>query len=322
MADINFTGISKLGREAGIIVDTNIILVADVPMDIVDFYVDLGCPFIDSKTGQKIRTLAPYQIRTIKNHLKHKKLLVLKSQKIGLSSLGIVITLWHALTDCMGFDIIIMAQSMDKAIQHGKDLKRMLLESRYKDYLIQRPKDVKGLMKDEITKATEVYMHNRHDPNRPTHIYILPPSATQIASLKRVKFIWVSDITVIQSTSQNQQLVFLAMMSRIILTEGPVFIECPCVGTLGPVYQLDKAFQDRQKSGEPPGEFDFYVDRIKVQEAVDAGLMTAEAVESLRRDHGTMFGPLFEADWHSGDNAWYMESMFDHDEQVTEWMNN
>ena len=162
-----------------------------------------------------------------------------------------------------------------------------------------------GMLRDEVTKMTEIFVRNRSDASTPTQIHILPPSATQIASLKRVKFAWCSDITIIDDVAERQQLYFLALMSRLILTEGPVFIECPTVGHLGPIWAIDNKFQEAVRAGKKLGEHDFYVDRIRVQEAVDAGLMSAEAVDALKREHGPMFDALFNADWFAGDQAWY-----------------
>lgn len=311
---LNLSELLKSAKDAGIISKKELYLESDIPDDIEEFYHELGDPFIDSKTNENIHELAPYQKRTIQNHLNHQKLLVIKSQKIGLSSLGIVIALWHALRDCQGFEIIVLAQSKEKAIQHGRDMRKFLSDSKYKDYLITKPSEIRGLLRDEVTKMTEIYIQNRKDPQRPTQIHILPPSATQIASLKRVKFAWCSDITIIKDVADRQNLYFLAMMSRLILTEGPVFIECPAVGHLGPIWQIDDDFQKKMKAGEEIGEYDFYVDRIKVQEAVDAGLMTPEAVQALRTQHGPMFGALFEGDWFAGDQAWFNRNQFEPNE--------
>ena len=301
----------KAAREAGLVADEQIYLDQDIPEDIETFYHALGCPFTDSKTGENITQLAPYQIRTIKNHMKHRKLLILKSQKIGLSSLGIVMVLWHALTDCQGFEIVVLAQSRDKAIQHGRDMRKFLARSRFKDYLITGRHEAAGLLRDETTKQMNIYIHNRHDISTPTQIHILSPSATQIASLKRVKMAWCSDITLVEQIAERQQTYFMALMSRLILTEGPVFIECPTVGHLGPIWEIDDNFQKRREAGEEIGEHDFFVDRIQVWEAVDAGLMTPPAVATLKRDHGAMFGQFFLADWFAGDAVWYKKELLE-----------
>ena len=55
-------------------------LAKDIPDDIEKFYAELEYPFRDSKTDEPIKEFAPYQKRTVENHRKHKKLLVLKSQ--------------------------------------------------------------------------------------------------------------------------------------------------------------------------------------------------------------------------------------------------
>ena len=195
----------KAAREAGIVAEEKIYLDSDIPSTVEGFYQALGCPFTDSKTGETITELAPYQIRTIRNHMKHRKLLILKSQKIGLSSLGIVMTLWHALTDCQGYEIVVLAQSRDKAIQHGRDIRKFLAKSRFRDYLITGRHEASGLLRDETTKQMDIYIHNRHDLSTPTQIHILSPSATQIASLKRVKMAWCSDCLLYTSPSPRDR---------------------------------------------------------------------------------------------------------------------
>ena len=288
------------------------------PPSIVDFYHDLGDPFMDSKTGKPVRDLAPYQLRTLQNHAAHRKLLVLKSQKIGLSSLGIVMTLHHALTDCQGFQLIILAQSIEKAIEHAEDLQNLVKTTRYRDYLIEKPSQLRNraATRHEITRVKQVMLQTRDPHMRPTKIYVLPPTPPAIASLKRVRYIWASDITIIRDLPERQQQYFQALTSRLILTEGHIFIECPTVGHLGPIYDIDERFQASLKAGRPVGPHDFFVDRIKVQEAVDAGLMTEAAVQAEREEHGPMFDAYFNADWFAGDSVWYRKDQLS---RTTNW---
>ena len=205
------------------------------PPTVEEFYQELGCPFEDSKTGDSITELAPYQLRTCENLRRHRKLLILKSQKIGLSSLGIVATLHEALTRCQGYEIIILAQSSDKVVEHGRDMVKFLENSRYSEYIIAKQAQVPGAVKNEVCSQYHIYLQNRDLTSvRSTHIYLLYPTSRQIASLKRVKYIWASDITIVDDTVKRQESVFMALLSRLILTEGNVFIECPTVGHLGP----------------------------------------------------------------------------------------
>ena len=245
--------------------------------------------------------------------------MVLTSQKIGLSSLGIVMTLHHALTDCQGFQIIILAQSIEKSEEHADDMVKMLQGSlKYRDYLISRSTENisrMGSQRDK-TRVQQVMIQTRDRSREATRIYVLPPTAPSIASLKRVKFIWASDITIIRDLPERQEVYFQALTSRLILTEGSIFIECPTVGHLGPIYDLDDKFQALTKAGRSPGRHEFYVDRIKVKEAVDAGLMTQEAVDAERKDHGPMFDAFFNADWFAGDSVWYRKDQLS---RTTKW---
>ena len=292
------------------------------PERLEDFYQDLGCPFTDSKTDETITKFTPYQLRTAENLRQHRKLLVLKAQKIGISSEGIVHTLLRGLRDCQGFDMIVLAQSNEKAVEHARDMKKFLANSKYKDYLITKQWQNPGPIKEEVSSTYHIYLQNRDLTSLSnTHIFVLPPSTTQIASIKRVKHVWCSDITMIDTIPERQRSYFLAILSRLVLTEGTIFIECPCVGHLGPIYELDQRFQDAVKAGiidretgkvlKPDvlspkvADHMFFVDRIRVQEAVDCGMMSSEAVEALKIEHGPMFPAFFEADWYAGDSAWF-----------------
>lgn len=292
----------------------------DASDDPVKFYRQIGCPFRNSKTNERITELAPYQVRTVRNHQRHRKLLVLKSQKIGLSSLGIVITLCHALTDCMGYELIVFAQNKDQAIQHGRDFRRFLAASKYRDYLVTRPSQVPGMLRDEVSTMTNIFMVSRHG-GEPTHIHILSPSASAVASLKRVKFVWCSDITFVEHLPARQRNVFAALSARLTMTEGPIFIECPTVGHLGPIYEIDDSFQERQKAKIPQDPHDFFVDRITVWEAVKAGVLSMAMVQGLKREHGPAFPALFEAVWGAGGAAWYTPDQFVTSKKATELAN-
>ena len=176
-----------------------------------------------------------------------------------------------------------------------------------------------GLLRDEMTKMTEIFLQTRNSPGNPTRIHILSPSTGSIASLKRVKFAWLSDVTMVKDVAERQKEWFATLMSRLILTDGPVVIECPTVGHLGPIWQIDDDYQKLKRDGYKFGKFDFFVDRCRVQEAVDAGLMTPAAVEALRREHGPMFGALFEADWYAGDSTWYNKEQIVESKEATDF---
>ena len=62
----------------------------------------------------------------------------------------------------------------------------------------------------------DIYIHNRKDLSTPTQIHILSPSATQIASLKRVKMAWCSDITLVKEVAERQQTYFMALFRLAI----------------------------------------------------------------------------------------------------------
>jgi len=189
------------------------------------FYEELGMPFFHSLTKKQIKKLSPLQMRIIKLHIKHRLLEILKSQKIGISSLCILITLWHALTDCQGMELIINAQSDDQAKTHAQDFRRILAGSeKYRDYLITSQYTSLGLLKDEVTKVHTIYLHNPKNPRMPTKIIVVGMSPGALLSHKRVGFIWSSDITISQLTAQKKQEVWAAMLSRLANSLGPIIV--------------------------------------------------------------------------------------------------
>ena len=281
------------------------------PDDIPEFYRSLGCPFLVSKTNERVTELADYQLEAIELHLRHRKLLVLKGQKMGLSSLFLLVYLWHALTDCQGYEMIIIAQSEPQAMQHADDLKKMLKGSRYRDYLIENPRKYgEDLLATQRTTAHHIYVANR-DGGEPAMIHILSPRATRTASLKRVKAIFASDITFVSELEERQNLYFAALEARLTMTEGPIVIECPTVGLhYGPPWTIDKEYQEKMRAGIEPTEHDWHVARLPVQRAVDAGVVNPAILEPLRQQYGPLYDGLYNTIWQTGGDTWYDPNLF------------
>ena len=179
------------------------------------FYTELDHPFFNSYTKEIVYKLAPLQKQIWLHHILHKLIIILKSQKIGISSLCILITLWHALTDCRGMELIINAQTDEQAKTHAQDLRRIIKgSSKYKDYLIDTSYVGLGLLKDEVTKVHTIYLHNPLKPTNPTKIIVVGMSPGALLSHKRVGFIWSSDITISSLTAATKQDGWGAMQSR------------------------------------------------------------------------------------------------------------
>lgn len=287
-------------------------LPADIPNDIQEFYQELGCPFFHSLTKEQILKLAPLQTKIWHLHLTHRLLLILKSQKIGISSLCILITLWHALTDCAGMELIINAQSDEQAKEHAQDFRRILAGSeKYKDYLITSQFTSLGLLKDEITKVHTIYLHNPKNPRMPTKIIVVGMSPGALLSHKRVGFIWSSDSTISQLTAKRKDEVWAAMLSRLANSLGPAIVECPARSPEGPVYDTWERYQNQLENDIPiHPRNDFYCYKFKYQLGIRDGFFTEEFIESEKRRLGPLFGTFYGADFFASGATWYKEEHF------------
>ena len=290
----------------------------NLPTDIPDldhfqeFYEDLGMPFFHSLTKKQITKLAPLQLEIVKLHKLHRLITILKSQKIGISSLCILITLWHALTDCMGMELIINAQSDDQAKTHAQDFRRILAGSeKYKDYLITSQYTSLGLLKDEITKVHTIFLHNPKNPRMPTKIIVVGMSPGALLSHKRVGFIWSSDITISQLTAQKKQEVFAAMLSRLANSLGPCIIECPAREPSGPVYDTWERYEKQIENEEPiDPQHDFFCYKFKFDLGLRDKFFTPEFIVAEKRRLGPLFGTFYGADFFASGVTWYIEEHF------------
>ncbi len=284
----------------------------DVPDDLQKLYDELGRPFFHSLTKAQIIKLAPLQLKIWHLHLTHRLLLILKSQKIGISSLCILITLWHALTDCMGMELIINAQSDEQAKEHAQDFRRILAGSdKYRDYLITSQFTSLGLLKDEITKVHTIYLHNPRNPRMPTKIIVVGMSPGALLSHKRVGFIWSSDSTISQLTAKRKDEVWAAMLSRLANSLGPAIVECPARSPEGPVYDTWERYQNQLENDiKIHPDNDFYCYKFKYQLGIRDGFFTEEFIKSEKRRLGPLFGTFYGADFFASGATWYKEEHF------------
>ena len=285
-----------------------------IPDDIQDFYEELGSPFFHSLTKKQIFKLARLQMEIWKLHKSHRLLLILKSQKIGISSLCIIITLWHALTDCVGMELIINAQSDEQAKNHAQDFRRILAGSdKYRDYLITSQFTSMGLLKDEITKVHTIFLHNPKNPRLPTKIIVVGMSPGALLSHKRVGFIWSSDSTISQLIATKKDEVWAAMLSRLANSLGPAIVECPARAPDGPVYDTWERYQNQLENNiKIKPKNDFYCYKFKYQLGIRDGFFTEEFIESEKRRLGPLFGTFYGADFFASGMTWYKEEHFAH----------
>ena len=280
--------------------------------DIQEFYEELGCPFFHSETKKQIKKLSPLQRKVWKLHLLYRLLLILKSQKIGISSMCILITLFHALTDCIGMELIITAQSDEQAKTHAQDLRRIILGSdKYRDYLITSEFTSLGLLKDEVTKIHTIWLHNPYNPRLPTKIIVSGMSPGALLSHKRVGFVWSSDMTISGQTPQRQSDVWAAMLSRLANSQGPCIVECPARNPSGPVYDTFEKFEKSNEDGvQLDPKQDFYVEKFKYQLGIRDKFFTQAFIDAEKRRLGPIFGTFYEADFFASENTWYEEGHF------------
>lgn len=287
-------------------------LPTDIPDDIQKFYEDLGCPFFHSLTRKSIPELAPLQKEVWMLICEYRLLLILKSQKIGISSLCILATLWHALKDCRGMELMIIAQSDEQAKEHAQDLRRILLGSeKYRDYLITRQHKEFGLLKDEITKVNTIFLHNPENKRQPTKIIVTGMSPGAIVSHKRVAFIWSSDMTLSNLMSDRMQDVWAAMLSRLANSQGSCIVECPARAPSGPVYETWERYERQIENNEElDPQQDFHCFKFKYDRGIADGFFDEEFIEAERRRLGPVFGTFYEADFFASGATWYRAEHF------------
>lgn len=279
--------------------------------DIQSFYEELECPFFNSETKKQIFELSELQIQLWKQHNTYKMIIIIKSQKIGISSLCILITLWHALTDCMGMELIIQAQSDEQAKSHAQDLRRILGNSpKYKDYLISKSFASLGLLKDEATTQHKIWLHNPKSPRTPTKIIVVGMSQGALLSHKRVGFIWSSDMTISELTTERKYTTWAAMLSRRANSRGPVIIECPARNPDGPIYDAWERYQKQIEMKEKidPNN-DFHVFKYTYKLGLRDGFFDEAFIESEKRRLGPLFGTFYGADFFASGMTWYTQEM-------------
>ena len=286
-------------------------LPTDIPNNPQKFYNDIGRPFFHSRTRKQITNLAKLQKEIWALHRKYRMLLILKSQKIGISSLCILITLWHALTDCRGMELIINAQSDEQAKTHAQDLRRIIVNSKYRDYLIGSMVTKFGLLKGEVTKIHRIYLHNPDRPKLLTQIIITGMSPGALLSHKRVAFIWSSDITIAQLTPQRQYDVWAAMLSRLANSQGSIIVECPARAPSGPIYDTWERYERQIENKEKLNpKQDFHCFKFKYDVGIRDRFFDEEFIVAERRRLGTVFGTYYEADFFASGATWYKPEHF------------
>jgi hypothetical protein len=250
-----------------------------------------------------------------------------KSQKIYFSTTFILEDIKHALTDAMGYEIIICAQSDDHAKTHLSDFKKYILTSEFKDYLITSPIREIGLERNEITKADRAYLHNPKRPFWPTRVYALGFTEGKLVSYKRVKHVHASDITKADSKPENQDKAFASLTSRLANTQGSFVLEAPPRGQHGPLFKQHEKFNSMTEKGidlstmpfQEQQKYPFFVKPYDYTVGIKYGCFTPETIEGEKLIHGILFDMYYGAKFMDSDVSFYTSDMFKTSDIVTEF---
>jgi hypothetical protein len=200
------------------------------------------------------------------------------------------------LRESAGNEKLIIAQTSKMAKEHIYSLRQMLLNSKnFRHTLIMRPG--KYLLKDEVSKMTELFIHNPYNPTRPTRIIGLGASAATSVSWKNVDFIYVSDIT---KSKDDYTEVMDGAFTRLAMSRGSMVIETIPRGPNGKIYEI--------YNNSIHGKNDFKSFKYPVDMAIEAGLVDADFIEEEKRRLGAFFPEYYSAEFISvGGNVFHPE---------------
>ncbi len=290
----------------------------DIHFDPHEFYTDFGY-LKHPATGILVKKLAPYQIESWKLFQKYRRVLEVKSHKVGesrkwlISDFQLAVLPSSNLLSCRGFDQLVIGQTKDLAKEHLLHLRRAILRSsRYSGYLIDKPTEIDEydsrffgttMMRDEKTKTGVIYIRNPDDERQPGRIIALgADNPGAIESWPNVKNVHMSDIT---ATIGDYRESLNVAMTRLANTNGSMIIETIPGATFGPVYEMWKHYNDKEYE---PGDFRTY--KVVAEQAVSAGVISREFLESERRRLGHLFEQYYGGEFLSVGNAWYDDILF------------
>lgn len=253
------------------------------------FYHSFGY-FTHHFTKEKVETLTPYQIKVWLSVLNNRYNLVLKSNRIGISSI-VSLAMFQ---DCLlytgaGMDKLIIAQKFDIAKDHLFNLRSWIADSRlFSRFLIQKP-DKTHQFQDEASKSTAIYIKNPYNPTgRVSRIIATGSSPGSALSRAYVNWVWISDITISQNDYEK---LMDAASTRLLMSRGKMIIETMPSGPKGPIYDLwMKTIR---------GQTNFKYHKIKIYDAIKYGLVSKEDIDDERRKLGHRFPLFFEAEFIS-----------------------
>jgi len=284
-------------------------------------------PLTHPDTREPVTHLADHQREVWDDQFKYLLRGYPKSQKIYLSTTFLFEDIYHALTDAMGMEIIIIGQSEFHSQTHLQDFKKLILTSQLKDYLIREPIKEIGLERNEITKATVAYMHNPKNPFWPTKIYALPPSAGSLISLKRVKHVHASDITRSKETPEKQKEAIASMFSRLANSVGSMVLEAPFRGMSGPLFEFWEKYKEITEKGidlsrltkTQQQAMPMYIKEYDYHYGIKSGAFTPEFIEGEKIRLGPLFDMYYGAKPYESDQSWFTQDMFQTSQEANDF---
>ena len=297
----------------------------DPNISLDDFYSHFE-PIIDEH-GNSVKKLGDHQREIWNDQYLYSKRAYPKSQKIWVSTTCILEDIKHALTDAMGYEIIITAQSDDHAQLHLSDFKKLIMTSEYKDYLITQPIREIGLERNEITKADRAFLHNPKRPFWPTKVYTAGFTKGKLVSYKRVKHVHASDITEAESTDENQNKAYAALRSRLANTQGSFVMEAKPRGASGPLYKQYERFNKLKSQGidlsklsrNEQQKHPCYTKIYDYEIGIKNGCFTREFIEGEKLEHGVLFDMYYGGKFLDSDVSWYQSDMFNVSQDATDF---
>jgi hypothetical protein len=267
-------------------------LVKSIPRDPQDFYQDFGVLY-HPRTGKPVPKLAPYQIELWKRGFSYKYRIVIKSNKIGLTTSSLLELFYHMITDCAGHEALVFAQKFEISKDHIRTLRRMIIQSdKYRPFLISHQEE--GLLKDDVTKVSEIVLRNPYDRFKPSRVIGLGVAASSAVSWKQVKYILFSDIT---KSKQDYRETLDGALTRLSNSEGYFLIET-IPGKIGDrVYELVQETKygksDSDTDIEIPPELSFSYMEIPAREAIAAGVIRQQWLDAQKDKLGKFFDKYY-----------------------------
>lgn len=272
--------------------------VESIPSDPQEFYRDFGF-LAHPKTGQPSTKLAAYQYELWKAGYFHKYRLVIKGNKIGLTTSCLMELFYHAITDCAGHEILIIAQNLNMSKNHLYTLRKLAGNSiKYKRFIIGEPTE--GLLRDEVTKITQLFLHNAKNPNQPTRVIAIPANSGNAVSWRDVKFVFISDITM---SNIDYSEILSGAFTRLANSEGYFLLESIPGDPIGPVYELWLNARQQQDN-------QFWIREYPTTMAVDFGIVSQEFLDAERLRHGSLYSKFYDAQFvASGGNVFRLQDI-------------